>query len=136
MPECDAFGRLRFDHFIARVSDAVPWVLAAWRLRTAAAAAAADGQARQAGGAAVEFRIAPRRWPKAGDHIEVRSSITEVMPKANRLVHWLIDPVSGQGWASVEAVAISFDLITRKAYEAPPELRAALAELAIGEMRV
>jgi acyl-CoA thioester hydrolase len=133
-PECDAFGRLRFDHFIARVSDAVPWVLADWRARGTAAAQAGDGQERKAGGAAVEFRIAPRRWPRAGDHIEVRSAITEVMPKANRLVHWLIDPVSGGGWASVEAVAISFDLVTRKAYEAPPELRDALAQLAIAEL--
>jgi len=135
-PECDAFGRMRFDHFIARVSDAVPWVLAEWRTRGAAAAAEADGQTRTAGGAAVEFRIAPRRWPRAGDHIEVRSAVTEVMPKANRLVHWLIDPVSGLGWASVEAVAISFDLATRKAYEAPAAMREALAKFAVPAMTV
>lgn len=132
--ECDAFGRLRSEMFIARVSDAVPWVLDSWRRQVAAAAAASDGVARQPGGAAVEFRFLLRRWPRAGEHIEVRSAIAEVMAKANRLVHWLVDPVSGGAWASVEAIAIAFDLITRKSYAAPDELRAALQKQTIPEM--
>lgn len=132
--ECDAFGRLRGEMLIGRVSDAVPWVLDAWRKQVAAAVAAADGVARQPGGAAVEFRFVPRAWPRAGEHIEVRSALAEVMPKANRLVHWLVDPVSGQAWASVEAVAITFDLITRKSYAAPDALREALQEQTIPQM--
>ncbi len=72
--ECDAFGRLRGEMFIARVSDAVPWVLADFRAK-AAAALSEGGAERRPGGAAVEFRVVFRRWPRAGDHIEVRSAI-------------------------------------------------------------
>lgn len=134
--ECDSFGRLRGEMFIARVSDAVPWVLSEFRAQGAAAMKAADGVERQPGGAAVEFRIAFRRWPRAGDHLEIRSAVTEVMPKANRLVHWILDPVSGAAWASVEAVAITFDLITRKAFTAPEPLRAALEKASIPQMAI
>jgi len=56
------------------------------------------------------------------------------MPKANRLVHWILDPVSGAAWASVEAIAISFDLITRKSYAAPEAMRQALQKIAIPQM--
>ncbi len=58
------------------------------------------------------------------------------MPKANRLVHWILDPVTGAAWASVEAVAITFDLNTRKAFVAPDEMRDALKEIAIPQMAV
>lgn len=132
--ECDAFGRMSGEMFIARASDAVPWVLSEWRAQGAKAAAADDGVERRPGGAAVEFRIVFRRWPRAGDHLLVRSAITEVMPKANRLVHWILDPATGQGWASIEAVAITFDLITRKSFVAPEPMRQALAAIAIPAM--
>jgi len=134
--ECDALGRMRGEMFIARVSDAVPWLLTDWRIEAAAAAKAADGVERQPGGAAVEFRIAIRKLPRAGDHIEVRSAISEVMPKANRIVHWLLDPTTGEGWASVEAIALSLDLISRKAFFAPDHMREKLAKNAIGAMTV
>ncbi len=134
--ECDAFGRMRGEMFIARVSDAVPWLLTDWRIKAAAAAKAIDGVERQPGGAAVEFRILIRKLPRAGDHIEVRSAIVEVLPKANRIVHWLLDPVTGEGWASVEAMALSLDLISRKAFFAPDALRDELAQSAVTEMSV
>ncbi len=133
--ECDAFGRLRGEMFIARVSDAVPWLLTDWRVKAAAAAKAIDGVERQPGGAAVEFRINIRKLPRAGDHIEARSAIVEVLPKANRIMHWLLDPVSGEGWASVEAMALSLDLISRKAFFAPDALRDDLAKRALPELR-
>ncbi len=132
--ECDAFGLAHADAFITRVSDAVPWLLADWRVEGAQMAAAKDGVQRAPGGAAVEFRVLIKSWPRAGDHVLVRSAIAEVMEKANRIVHWLIDPVSGAPWARVEAIAISFDLITRKAYAPSPEMRAALAKRAIGAL--
>lgn len=132
--ECDAFGALRPEMFIGRTSDAVPWLLADWRKQGAAAAAAGDGVTREAGGAAVEFRVSFLRWPRAGDHIEIRSGIVEVMEKANRIVHWLLDPARGGPWVRVEAIAISFDLKTRKAYAASPEMRAELAKHTLPDM--
>ena len=34
--------------------------------------------------------------------------------KVRRLVHWMLDPATGRAWASAEAIAVSFDLQTRK----------------------
>lgn len=123
---CDPFGWMRAELFIGRVSDAVPNLLTKWREAAAQDAAARDGVAKAAGGAVLEYRMAPRRWPRAGDLIEVRSGVVEVAEKTNRLVHWLHDPVTGHAWATAEAVAVTFDLITRKTIPIPPERRALL----------
>lgn len=123
---CDPFGWMRMELFIGRVSDAVPNLLTKWREAAAQEAAARDGVAKSAGGAVLEYRLAPRRWPRAGDLLEVRSGVVEVAEKTNRLVHWLHDPVTGHAWATAEAVAVTFDLITRKTIPIPPERRALL----------
>lgn len=123
---CDPFGRMRMELFLGRVSDAIPNLLAGWREDAAKDAAAADGVAKTAGGAVLEYRLAPRRWPRAGDLLEVRSGVVEVAEKTNRLVHWLFDPVTGQCWCTAEAVAVTFDLITRKTIAIPEARRRAL----------
>lgn len=122
--QCDAFGRLRGEHFVGRVSDSVPNLLAQWRQE---AAEANDGAGAPAG-AVVEARFVYRRFARPGDLIEVRSGIAEVGEKTLRLVHWLCDPESGGVWASMEAVALTFDTVTRKAISPKPEARARLAK--------
>jgi acyl-CoA thioester hydrolase len=122
--QCDAFGRLRGEQFAGRVSDSVPNLLAQWRQE---AAEANDGAGAPAG-AVVEARFVYRRFPRAGDLIEVRSGIIEVGDKTLRLAHWLCDPASGAAWASMEAVALTFDTATRKTISPSPEARARLAK--------
>lgn len=119
--QCDSFGRLRGEQFIGRISDSVPNILSSWR-RTAVSAAQLEPA-----GAVVEARLVFRRWPRAGDLIEVRSGVAEVGDKTLRLVHWLLDPSSGGAWASMEAVALTFDTVTRKAISPAPEARAAMS---------
>lgn len=116
--QCDAFGRLRGEHIFGRISDSVPNLLANWRHETAAEAGAAPA------GAVVEARLVFRRFPRAGDLIEVYSGIVEVGEKTLRLVHWIVDPESGGAWASMEAVALTFDTATRKAIAPSAESRA------------
>jgi acyl-CoA thioester hydrolase len=115
--QCDVFGRMRGEHFIGRVSDSIPNLLAGWRQE----AAAAD---TEPAGAVVEARIVLRRWPQAGDLIEVMTGVAAVGDKTFRLVHWICDPESGAAWASMEAVALTFDIKTRKAIQPSPEARA------------
>jgi acyl-CoA thioester hydrolase len=118
--ETDAFGRLRPELFIGRVSDAVPNLLHAWRQAVAKAAAAADGEAKIAGAAVVEYRLVYREWPRLGAAIEVHSGVVALQGKTHRLAHWLVDPISGIAYATTEAVALTFDLATRKAIQPPP----------------
>jgi acyl-CoA thioester hydrolase len=126
--QCDAFGRLRAEFALGFVSDSAPNLLADWR---AALAAGADVIPA---GAVLEARIAFRRWPQAGDLIEVHSAISEIGEKTLRLVHWLIEPESGAAWASLEVVALSFDVKTRKALAASEAVREAFKAQVIAEM--
>jgi acyl-CoA thioester hydrolase len=120
--QCDAFGRLRIDHTMGRVSDSVPNLLVQWR-RDLAEAMAASGLNVQPAGAVVEARLVFRAWPRAGDFIEVHSGIAELADKTMRLVHWLLDPVTGEAWTTMEVVALTFDALTRKAIAPSPDVR-------------
>ncbi|MBL8537499.1 MAG: thioesterase [Hyphomonadaceae bacterium] len=113
--QCDAFGRLRGEHFIGRTSDSVPNLLAGWRREAAAQSGV------EPAGAVVEARLVFRRWPRAGELIEIFSGVAGVAEKTNHLVHWMCDAESGGAWASMEAIALTFDVATRKAIAPPPE---------------
>ncbi|MBL8547698.1 MAG: thioesterase family protein [Hyphomonadaceae bacterium] len=127
--QCDALGRLRGEHFIGRISDSAPNLLAPWRQ-------AATSNGVQPAGAVVEARFIFRRFPRAGELIEVRSGIAEIGEKTLRIVHWLLDPETGAGWASMEAVALTFDINTRKAITPNAEARERVAKLVVSGLHV
>jgi acyl-CoA thioester hydrolase len=128
--QCDALGRLRGEHIPGRISDSVPNLLTQWRN-----AVASENSASPAG-AVVEARVVFRKFPRAGELIEVHSAITEVADKTLRLVHWVVDPASGGAWASMEAVALTFDTKTRKALAPSAEARERVAKLVVTAMSV
>jgi acyl-CoA thioester hydrolase len=128
---CDVFGRMAPEMFIGRVSDAMAHI----RSRHAPARNA-PGDARAIGGAALEYRLNFRRWPRTGDLIDVRSSVVEANEKTRRLVHWMLDPLSGEAWAGAEAIAVAFDMATRKSIVMSDEERAAIMAEAIPAMRL
>jgi len=105
--DCDAFGRMRTEGFMQRLSDAVPHLFAGGR-------PGKDAASRPVGGAAVEYRLIHHAWPRAGDRVEMRSGAAGGDARVRRLVHWLLDPATGQPWGTAEAIAVSFDLETRK----------------------
>lgn len=106
--ECDAFGRMRTEGFMQRLSEAIAHVFAGRRPGNA------EGEPPAVGGAAVEYRLVHHAWPRAGDRVELRSGSAGGDARIRRLVHWMLDPETGRPWASAEAVAVSFDLATRK----------------------
>ena len=129
--DCDGAGRMRPELVIGRVSDAVPNLLSGWRTAVGKAAAHADGQPLAAGAAVLEYRLAYRRWPKIGDGVVVGSGVIDVQAKTHRLGHWLLDPLSGEAWATCEAVAVVFDLKARKAIAPAAAQRKALEALIV-----
>jgi acyl-CoA thioester hydrolase len=121
----DAFGRLRTENFVAKISDGAPSLFANWRRESG------EAQGKRLGGAVLEYRLDYKRWPRTGDLIAVRSGVIDIQEKTQRVVHWLLDPVGGDAWATGEVIAVTFDLDARKAVAPPPEQRAFLMAKAI-----
>ena len=46
--------------------------------------------------------------------MELRSGSAGGDARFRRLIHWLLDPATGKPWGAAEAIAVSFDLETRK----------------------
>jgi len=119
--ECDAFGRMRPEIVIGRISDVVGRMYPA----------AAGDAVQRIGGAVVEYRILHLAWPRAGDHLAIRSGHVGCDARTRTVLHWLLDPVSGQAWASAVAVGVTFDLDTRKLVEISPQAQAAFNAQAV-----
>lgn len=66
------------------------------------------------GGALVEFSFHHRKWPQVGDRIELWSGQVDCTDKVTKVAHWLIDPASGEAWATVRAVGVALDLDARR----------------------
>ncbi len=128
--DCDAFGRMRPELYFGFASDGAPHLLADWRKALAKDTAATPA------GAVLEARVVFRAWPRAGDLIEAHSALVAIEEKINRLVHWLLDPHSGEAWASVEIVGLTFDLATRKAIAPSSAARAAFANHVVAAMTI
>jgi acyl-CoA thioester hydrolase len=105
--DCDVFGRMRTEQMMARISDGIPHFVEGNR-------PASEDLGPRAGGAALEYRLIHLDWPKAGDRIELRSGASGGDARFRRWTHWLLDPQSGRAWGVAEAIAVSFDLETRK----------------------
>jgi acyl-CoA thioester hydrolase len=127
--QLDLTGRMLPEFFIGRVSDSVGHLLRPWRAQVAAEAEA-RGETVRMGGAVLEYRLAYRRWPRAGDRLIIRSARGFQKEKTHSFVHWLIDPDTGHAWCTSEAVAVVLNLETRKIMPATPELQASLAKVA------
>lgn len=110
--QVDVFGRMRAEQFIGRVSDGVAGVIGP--VRSAVLEGLGPDAPARMGGAVLEYRLIYLAWPVVGDHVALRSGLAGVDGRTQRLVHWLLDPVSGKPWATSEAVAVNFDLDARK----------------------
>lgn len=129
--ECDIFGRVAAPRFIGRISDSVPNLLHDWRTKIGQA----GGGARM-GAAVLEYRLVYRKWPRAGDRYVIHSGLSEVREKTHNLCHWVLDPDTGDAWCTTEAVAVTFDLDTRKALATPKEQKLELERLAPRGLRL
>ena len=105
--DCDVFGRMRTDQVMSRISAAIPHFFDGKR-------PGSGDPDKPVGGAALEYRLIHLDWPRAGDRVELRSGASGGDARFRKLTHWLLDPESGRAWGVAEAIAVSFDLETRK----------------------
>ena len=123
--ECDVFGRFWAPWFMGRISDSVPTLLSEWRAKVAGSKTGA-----RMGGAVLEYRLVYRKWPRAGDRFVTHTSLANVAEETHSLAHWVLDPDDGEAYMTSQAVAVTFDLDTRKVIPTPPEQIAELEKLA------
>lgn len=122
---CDVFGRMETPWFIGRVSDSVPNLLYDWRQSVAM-----NSNKPQTGGAVLEYRLIYRKWPRAGDILQLHSSFAGTTEKTHSLVHWALDPATGDAWMTSQVIAVTFDLEARKVIPTTSEDIAELERLA------
>lgn len=124
LPEhCDASGYMMPRHYMGRVSDAIPNLIAQTR--------GEDRSTGTTGGAALEYRFVYRIAAGMGDLLVLKSGLRSVSSKTYVWCHWLFDGESGECFATAEAVAVAMDLTTRKAIEIPADMRAHLESLVV-----
>ncbi len=126
--DCDAFGRMRPEHFIGRVSDGIPGLVG---INRAIVVSGLETPPANVGGAVLEYRIAYLNWPRAGDRFVIRSGLAGADARTQRMIHWMLDPATGKAWGTAEAVAVTFDLDQRKIIPVSPEAQAALNAKAV-----
>lgn len=124
--DVDASGAMTEAAFMARVSDGIGHYFQALR----------GPRAQGIGGAALEYRYVFHERPRVGDIIEVRSALKGVGNKTSHICHWIFDVESGRCVATSEAVAVSFDLSTRKAVAIPDDVRAEMEAQVIPDLSV
>ena len=123
--DCDVYGRMRAEQFIGRVSDGIGAFIHPFRDLVVEHA---EHKPKRMGGAVLEYRIAYLAWPRIGDRIDIRSGLVGTEARTMRVVHWMLDPATGEPWGTSEAVAITFDLDARKVTPVSDAARAALAK--------
>ncbi|RKR03966.1 thioesterase family protein [Maricaulis maris] len=126
--EMDAFGWMRAEFLLGRVSDSVTNFAAAfpeeWDMH------AGEPSAR-IGSALLECCIHVHRWPRAGEGFVIRSGLKSAGPKVRNIVHWVLEPASGKPWWTMEGVAAPMDLDQRKLAAIDPETQAKLDAAAV-----
>lgn len=123
--DLDGFGRLRPEGFIGRIADGVPTLLADFRQ---VVLQHAGPEVRRVGGAVLENHLVYVNWPRAGDHLEIRSGVKAAGDKSLVMIHWLLDPETGAAWGGSKALAVNLDLDARKIVPTPEVARAAFAD--------
>jgi acyl-CoA thioester hydrolase len=126
--DCDVYGRMRAEQFIGRVSDGIGAFIHPFRDLVVEHA---EHKPQRMGGAVLEYRIAYLAWPRIGDRVDVRSGLVGTDARTMRVVHWMLDPATGEPWGTSEAVAITFDLDARKVVPVSDAARTALARFEV-----
>lgn len=121
--DADIFGRMRAEAAIGKTSDSVIHFRDGFPEEWSAHG---EGQGLELGGALLEARIIYRRLPLPGDGYLMRSGLIGANENVRSLVHWMLDPATGQPLWSIEGVACMMDLKARRLFKTPPER---LAEL-------
>ncbi len=86
-------------------------------------------------GALLELSCHIHRRATAGDAVEIYGAVQGANSYTRLAAYHLVDPVSGESWASMSASSCVFDVSTRKLVKTPDDRVAQLKALAITDLR-
>lgn len=81
-------------------------------------------RANHIGSAALDYRVRWSRPVRPGDVLILRSGASGTVGRTLRFFHWLLDDKTGEVLATVEIVAVYFDMKARKAIPVPAPILA------------
>ncbi|TNE56687.1 MAG: acyl-ACP thioesterase [Alphaproteobacteria bacterium] len=126
--EVDAQGRLRPYGYMGRVSDGIGLLMK--ELRRDTNLQTEENESRL-GGAALEYRLRYYKQPQIGDTIAIYAGLAQVTERFVLVNHWAVDYATGEALCSSQAIAVSIDLVARKALARSPEQVAAMLPLVV-----
>ncbi|MFN3235739.1 MAG: acyl-CoA thioesterase [Pseudomonadales bacterium] len=121
--ECDAEGYLQNYQYIGRQSDSMPNLFARFETEQRG-----EGVV---GGAVLEYRMNFFQQLRVGDRFQILSGVKAIAEKTQVFVHTLFNVDSGEMVTGSEALAISMDLVARRAIAIPEDKRQRMAALLI-----
>lgn len=127
--ETDIFGRVMAPAALGRASDCVAHYKAGWP------EAHAFGQEdHNIMGVLLECRLICHRPMRAGQPFVFYSGVKSANPRTRRLVHNMVDPISGKSLATMDAVGALLDLTARKITMTDPAALEQLQSHAIADL--
>ena len=111
--ELDITNRVTMGGFFGRTTSTVGWFREGWPEFD-------DPAYHESGksGALLEMRAVIHRYPGRGDAYSYLPAMIGANPYTREFVHNIVNPVSGESWASMQASGCKFDLKTRKLVKA------------------
>jgi acyl-CoA thioester hydrolase len=123
--ELDASGHAHLRFRMNAYTSAMPHLMARVGFTT---------EAREQNGwgfAALDYKLAHVRPIKVGEPYEMRSGLYELKDKTMRMVHHMVQAMTGEPLGRLEFVVAMFDLAARRTMPIPPEMRAKAEALRI-----
>jgi len=127
--ETDIFGRVMAPAMMGRASDCVAHYKGGWP-----EAHDPDYYAQNVMGVLLECRFICHQPITAGQPFIFYSGVKSANKRTRRLVHNMIDPVTGQSLATMDAVAALLDLNTRKMATPEPKTLKHMETIAVPEL--
>lgn len=129
--ELDITERVTMGSFFGRTTSTIGWFREGWPEFDEP-----DYHASGKRAALLEMRAVIHRCPTRGDAYIYAPVLTRANSYTREVVHNLLDPLTGQSWASMEASACKFDVNARKLIKTTPEELAVLEKNMIKHLQV
>ena len=123
--ELDASGHAHLRFRMNAYTSAMPHLMAKIGFTTEAR------EEKSWGFAALDYKLAHARPIKVGEPYEMRSGLFELKDKTMRMVHHMVQAMTGEPLGRLEFVVAMFDLAQRRTMPIPPEMRAKAEALRI-----